>query len=75
MMQLDYTFERQLEMEREESYTEGRADGRKYGMEQKLLDQIQKKIIKGKSLEQIAEDLEESVDTIQPLYEQLMQIK
>lgn len=79
MMQLDYTFERQLEMEREESYTkgreEGRADGRKDGMEQKLLDQIQKKIIKGKSLEQIADDLEESVDTIQPLYEQLRQSK
>ena len=31
MMQLDYTFERQLELEREEGYTEGRAEGLEEG--------------------------------------------
>ena len=34
MMQLDYTFERQLELEREESYTKGRAEGREEGREE-----------------------------------------
>ena len=36
----------------------------------RLLSQIQKKLAKGKSLEQIADELEETVDTILPLYEQ-----
>ena len=31
MMQLDYTFERQLEMEREESYMKGREEGHEVG--------------------------------------------
>ena len=31
MMQLDYTFERQLELEREEGREEGRAEGREEG--------------------------------------------
>lgn len=36
----------------------------------RLLSQIQKKLAKGKSLEQIADELEETVDAILPLYEQ-----
>lgn len=36
-----------------------------------LLSQIQKKLAKGKSLEQIADELEETVETILPLYEQV----
>lgn len=37
----------------------------------RLLTQIQKKLIKGKSLEQIADELEETVEAILPLYEQV----
>ena len=37
----------------------------------RLLSQIQKKLAKGKSLEQIADELEETVETILPLYEQV----
>lgn len=36
-----------------------------------LLSQIQKKLAKGKSLEQIADELEETVEYILPLYEQV----
>ena len=36
-----------------------------------LLTQIQKKLAKGKSLEQIADELEETVENILPLYEQV----
>lgn len=32
---------------------------------------ISKKIVKGKSMEQIAEELEEDVEEIRPLYEEL----
>ena len=36
-----------------------------------LITQIQKKLAKGKSLEQIADELEETVETILPLYKQI----
>lgn len=38
-----------------------------------LLTQIQKKLAKDKSLEQIADELEETVEVIRPLYEQVRQ--
>ena len=41
------------------------------GSEQQLLSLIQKKIQKGKSLSVIADELEETVDTIRPLYERV----
>ena len=41
--------------------------------QQKLKDKIQRKISKGKTLEQIADELEEDVENIRPLYEELLQ--
>lgn len=67
MMQLDYTFERQIELEREEAIEVGR----KLGLEQSMLTLIQKKIAKGKSIQQIADELEETPDVIQSLYDRL----
>lgn len=43
------------------------------GKDTLLLSQIQKKLVKSKSLEQIADELEETVDVIRPLYEQVLQ--
>lgn len=71
MMQLDYTFERQIELEREEATEEGWKRGLEQGLEQVKLDLIRKKIAKGKSMELIAEELEETPETIQPLYERV----
>lgn len=45
---------------------------REEGDRMRLLSQIQKKLAKGKSLEQIADELEETVDVIRPLYEQVL---
>ena len=67
MMQLDYTFERQIELERQA----GEEIGRKLGEEDKLRELIRKKLRKAKTLDQIAEDLEEKPDKILPLYEQI----
>ena len=39
----------------------------------RLLTQVQKKLAKGKSLEQIADELEETVENILPLYTQVQQ--
>lgn len=67
MMQLDYTFERQIELEREEAIEEGW----KKGMEQNTLDLIRKKLAKNKPLEQIADELETAPEIILPLFNQL----
>ena len=69
VMTLDYTFERRLEMQRAEAIE----DGQKIGKEEKLSELIQKKILKNKPLDQIADELEESPETIRPLYEKIRQ--
>ena len=58
---LDFTFERQLELERR--------DSREDGIATTLLSLICRKARKNKSLEQIAEELEEEISVIEPLYE------
>ena len=59
----------------ERGIEKGIEKGIERGIEQgdrlRLLSQIQKKLAKGKSLEQIADELEETVETILPLYEQV----
>lgn len=46
---------------------EGRIEGRTEGEKRKLLEMICKKLRKGKSIEQISDELEEEMDVIQPL--------
>lgn len=53
-------------------YATGREDGLEEGEQKKLLQQIHRKLIKGKSLEEIATELEETVETVKPIYEQLL---
>lgn len=65
---LDYTFDRQLALEREDSRTEGRAEGLEEGRKKEKISLISKKIAKNKSLEQIADELEEDKDSILPIY-------
>lgn len=59
------TFDKELYEKglKDDAYTEGQTD--------KLLEQIQKKVAKGKSPEQIADELEESVENIINLMEKL----
>ena len=60
----------------EDIYEDGKADGYKNGKEEglteKLREQVSKKLQKGKSLETIAEELEESVETISQLAKELL---
>lgn len=52
---------------REEGREEGLEEGIRKGREDKLMEQIQKKLARGKSPEIIAQELEEDVETIQAL--------
>lgn len=61
MMQLDDTFERQLEMEREESYMKGREDGQVKSREegQRILADVLMRLQKGETAEElIADDID-----------------
>lgn len=73
MMQLDYTFERQIELERNEAIEIGMKRGMEQGMESKLLDQIRRKLARGRNLAQIADELEETPESIAPLYRQVQE--
>lgn len=55
-----------LQKERREGYEEGQR--------QLLVTQVQKKIEKGKSIEQIADKLEEDISTIRQIYDDLVKI-
>ncbi len=55
----------------ERGIEKGIAQGIEQGDRLRLLTQIQKKLIKGKTLGQIADELEETVENILPLYEQV----
>ncbi|MCM1088027.1 MAG: hypothetical protein NC419_07700, partial [Muribaculaceae bacterium] len=50
---------------RAEGLAEGKAEGLAEGMEKRRIDQVCRKLIKGKTPEAIAEDLEDSLDTVQ----------
>ena len=60
------TFEEYLKEEREEAKEEGRQEGAR----NKLIDQVQKKLAKGQSVEQIADALEETVESIQEIVDE-----
>ncbi len=63
MTKVDYTFERRMKL----NYDEGFEQGEK----QMLLYKIGKKISKGKSISQIADELEESEDAIMELAKEI----
>ena len=54
-----------------EATMKGYEQGIQYGIQQKLMSLIEKRIKKNKTIEEIAEDLDESIETITPLYYQL----
>lgn len=85
MMQLDYTFDRQITLEREDARLEGHAEGHAEGIAEgraegiaegraegemrKLIKQVCRKLAKGKTLETIAEELEETADGLKAIYD------
>lgn len=56
-----------------DAYEEGRKEGENFGEQKKLISQIKIKLSKGKGVEQIADDLEESVEMIRKLIDGIVQ--
>ena len=77
VMTLDFTFEHRLELQRAEAAEEGRKlgkeEGREEGREENRRELIRKKIEKGKSLSVIADELEETEESILPLYNRVQE--
>lgn len=81
IMMFDLTYEKQMENAKREWYKDGVEEGYSTGIKEgyssgiskgdvgRLVNSIIKKLQKNKSLEQIADELEESVETIQPIYD------
>lgn len=77
----EYDEEKYLKGERELAYKsgeeagiekgieKGRQDGKTEGETLKFINQIWKKVKKGQSPEKIAEDLEEEIETVLPIYQ------
>ncbi len=68
VVELDYTFERRIELQREESYIDGKNDGLKEGRIEGLIDLIVKKIRKNKPIPVIAAELENDEAEITRIY-------
>ena len=76
-MMFDLTYEKQMENAKREWYNDGVEEGRAEGYSagivkgnvERLVNSIIKKLGKNKSIEQIADELEESVEDIQPIYD------
>lgn len=72
MLIAEYDYDMDIEVQREEAYLEGlkagreagEQTGRKLGETNKLLEQVRKKLEKGKTFEEIADALEEPVERI-----------
>ena len=71
MTKVDYTFERRMKLNYDEGKDDGIKLGEKLGEKQMLLDKIAVKLSKGKSISQIADELEESEDAIMELAKEI----
>ena len=65
----EYDQEKHMRQEREDAW----ADGHSAGREEMLITQIRKKLAKGKSVEVIADELEESEERIRELIDKIRQ--
>lgn len=68
---LEYTAEQAIAY----SWEDGREEGREEGARRKLYEQIEKKLVKGKTAEEIADDLEEEIGVISKMIEEIKKQK
>ena len=69
----EYDQEKHIKQEKEESWEEGRAQGRTEGIQKAITDLVARKVRKGITLDEIAEDLECSKEEIAPIYNMVLE--
>ena len=70
--QNDFSYELDIEVQREEAYEDGLRAGEKTGKLEEKNSLIVKKVRRGKDLQTIADELEEPVDEVRKIYEAVM---
>ena len=71
MLIAEYDYDLDVEVQREEAYAAGKEEGREEGQKEKLQEQVKRKLEKGKSVDTIAEELEESREEISRIIKRL----
>ena len=64
MLIAEYDYDLDVEVQREEAYAAGRQEGQQEGQQEKLKELVKRKLEKGKSIDVIAEELEETTEEI-----------
>lgn len=71
MLIAEYDYDLDVEVQREEAYAAGKEDGRQEGQKEILQELVKRKLEKGKSIDIIAEELEESYEEISSIIKKL----
>ena len=66
----EYDYETDIEVQREEGREQGKEEGREEGRKEEKRALVQKKLEKGKTISQIADDLEDTEENIAHLIEE-----
>ena len=67
MLLTEYNEAEAMELFKEDGRKEGRIEGRDEGSTKRLIDQVCKKLVKGKTIEIIADEVEEETKAIKPI--------
>ena len=68
---LENTYNDGVEVGKEKGIEIGKAQGIEFGERRKLIEMVYKKIKRGKSVEEIADDLEEDIEVINPIFNEI----
>lgn len=69
MLLTEYDELEHISNEKSISFAEGKAEGREEGELRHLVTQVSRKVAKGKSVEKIADEVEESINVVQRIYD------
>ena len=63
-----------VEVGKEKGIEIGKAQGIKFGERRKLIEMVYKKMKRGKTVEEIADDLEEDIEVINPIFNEIEKV-
>ena len=68
---LENTYNDGVEVGKEKGIEIGKAQGIEFGERRKLIEMVYKKMKRGKTVEEIADDLEEDIEVINPIFNEI----
>ena len=71
---LENTYNDGVEVGKEKGIEIGKAQGIEFGERRKLIEMVYKKIKRGKTVEEIADDLEEDIEVINPIFNEIEKV-